>query len=155
MTKETHIEEAVQAKLRAPEPAMYGPTRLRKRKGRPAAPHFNHGNSITLLHQSERGNTASESGPDHDEVEIELRAASCHTTPPTLTGRKMRRYATRYLPASMTFWAIPCRSATVLNGSYLHSRRRIASCDRSISPSAHAAMTVLAALSIFSMAPEI
>ena len=26
----------------------------------------------------------------------------------------------------MTLWAIVCRSATVLNGSYLHSRRRIA-----------------------------
>ena len=60
-----------------------------------------------------------------------------------------------YLPVSMTLCAIVRRSASVLNGSYLHSRRRIASCERSMSPSAHAAMTILAALSIFSIAPDV
>ena len=46
-----------------------------------------------------------------------------------------------------------CRRPTVLNGSYLPSLRRIANCERSMSPSLQAATTILAALSIRSIAP--
>jgi hypothetical protein len=67
----------------------------------------------------------------------------------------VQRYANMYLPASMTRCAIVCRRATVLNGSYFHKRRRIAICDRSMSPSLEAATTILAALSILSSAPAI
>ena len=78
----------------------------------------------------------------------------CHTAPSLAVRFDHASYETRYFPVSMTFWAIACRSATVLNGSYLHSRRKIANCERNMSPSAQAAITILAALSIFSMAPD-
>jgi hypothetical protein len=70
-------------------------------------------------------------------------------------GVPVRRedHAMVYLPVSMTFWAIVCRNATRLKGSYLASRRRMASCERSMSPSAQAAMTIFAALSTLSIAP--
>jgi len=64
-------------------------------------------------------------------------------------------YVNVYFPFSMTLCAIVCRRATVLNGSYLHRRRRMAICERSMSPSLEAAMTILAALSILSSAPAI
>lgn len=64
-------------------------------------------------------------------------------------------YATMYLPLSMTLCAIVCRRATVLNGSYLHKRRRMAICERNMSPSLAAPITILAALSIRSSAPAI
>ncbi len=61
-------------------------------------------------------------------------------------------YASVYFPRSITFCAICCRSSMVLNGSYFASRRRIASCVRSMSPSATAAITFCAADSTFSIA---
>src|ERR1035441_1486575 len=90
MPEEAHVEEAAQADLRPPEPAVNRPTRARKRKGRPAAPHLNHGNPIALLHESKGGNTASETRSDHNEVEVEVEiefgATGCHTAPSSRSG---------------------------------------------------------------------
>ncbi len=57
-----------------------------------------------------------------------------------------------YLPCSMTFCAICWRSSIVLCGSCFPSRRRMANCVRSMSPSATAAIILRAADSTFSMA---
>jgi hypothetical protein len=72
MAKQTHVEEAAQAESRAPEPAMNGPAREGERLGRPAKPHLDHGNPIAFFRQTKRGNTTTEAGSDHDEIEIEL-----------------------------------------------------------------------------------
>src|ERR1700758_5785385 len=64
-------------------------------------------------------------------------------------------YAMLYLPVSITFCAMAWRNPITLNGSYLASLRRIASCERSMSPSAQAAITERAALSILYIAPAI
>lgn len=79
--EETHVEKTAQTELRPPEPAMNGPARAGKRKGRPSAPHLEHGNSITFFHQPERRNAASEAGSDDNKVEIELRFAYRHAIP--------------------------------------------------------------------------
>src|SRR5258706_8207642 len=60
-------------------------------------------------------------------------------------------YSCEYFPVSIILTAICCRNATVLNGSNFASRRTMASCVRSISPSATAAEMFFAAASTFSM----
>lgn len=89
VTEETHVEETTQSELRAPEPTMDGPTRSRKRFGRPPASHLDHGNLVSLLRQSERRNTASEAGADDDEIEIKLMIARFHTA--SLAARDVTR----------------------------------------------------------------
>jgi hypothetical protein len=162
MAEQAHVEEAAQAEFRTPEPAMNGPARERQRLGRPSTPHLDDGNPIAFFRQTKRGNTPPKAGSNHDEIEllvIGLMPARFHTSRSSrfalIDTKTGATYATMYLPVSMTLCAIVRRRASVLNGSYLHSRRRIANCERSMSPSAHAAITSLAALSIFSMAPVI
>jgi hypothetical protein len=49
MAEQAHVEEPAQAKFRAPEPAMNGPTGERESLGRPATPHLNQGNPIAFF----------------------------------------------------------------------------------------------------------
>ena len=72
MPEEAHVEEAAQSDTWPPEPAMQRPAGFGQVLGRPAAAHLHYGDAIALLHQPERGDTASEAGADDDEVEIEF-----------------------------------------------------------------------------------
>jgi len=78
MPEEPHVEEAAQAEFGTPEPAMDGPTGVRQLVGRPAPAHLNDSNSVALLHQPMGRNTAAKTGPDDDEVEIELVISGRH-----------------------------------------------------------------------------
>ena len=40
----------------------------------PATAHLDYGNSVALLRQAQRGNTAPETGADHDEIKVEFLA---------------------------------------------------------------------------------
>lgn len=64
-----------------------------------------------------------------------------------------RFYAMTYLPASITLCATCCCTEMTSTGSCFESRRRMAIWVRSMSPSATAAMTFLAAASRRAMAP--
>ena len=78
MSEEPHVEEAAQAQLGTPEPAMDGPTGVRKVVRGPTATHLHDGNAIAFLHQAMGRNTPAEAGSDDDEVKIELVVAGRH-----------------------------------------------------------------------------
>src|SRR5579864_6507481 len=80
MAKKAHIEEAAQAELRTPEPAMDGPTCAGEGVGSPTPPHLQYCNSIPFLHQSKGGDASPEAGSDDDEIVIEFVVARRHTS---------------------------------------------------------------------------
>src|ERR1019366_2017096 len=76
--EEPHVEEAAQAEVGTPEPAMDGPTGAWQIVRRPAPAHLHDRNTIALLHESMGGNTATEARTDDDKVKIELVVEVCH-----------------------------------------------------------------------------
>src|SRR5271167_4676519 len=70
VSEEAHVEEPAKRQVRAPEPAMDGPTGTRQVLRCPAAAHLHDRDLVALLNQSMRGDAAAEAGADDNEVEI-------------------------------------------------------------------------------------
>ena len=85
MAEKAHVEEAAQAHFGVPKPTVNRPARARQVRRLPAPPHFHDANTIALLRQPQRGNAATEAGPDDNEVEIEFTAVRRHSTTPRLS----------------------------------------------------------------------
>src|SRR5208282_373150 len=78
MPEEPHIEEAAQAQVGTPKPAMDRPTGTRQIVRRPAPAHLHDRDFIPLLHQPKGRNTAAETRTDNNKVEVELVVALGH-----------------------------------------------------------------------------
>src|ERR1017187_5469501 len=74
------IEESAQCQFRAPDPAPDQPICGGKVLRRPTAAHLHDGYPIAFFGQAMGGHTATESGANHDEIEVAIRVGhGCST----------------------------------------------------------------------------
>src|SRR5208282_3372023 len=78
VSEELNVEEAAQAEVGPPNPAMDGPTGVWQIVRRPAPAHLHDRDPIPLFRQPKGRNTATEARTDNDEVKIEVAFAGPH-----------------------------------------------------------------------------